>query len=72
MFFILGLLFDWRSIATWDWTHINRLSGVVDITMRLTIAIVVAILFGLSSDAIFFGWFLPRLLTRNSRGGGAS
>ncbi len=61
-FFIIDMLLNWRSVAGWDWRHINRLSGAFDVIVSLSLAVCGAILFGFLSDLAFYGWFLPKLL----------
>jgi hypothetical protein len=61
-FFVVYMLLDWRSVAGWDWRHINRLSGAFAVVVSLARVVGGAILFGIFLELMFFGWFMPKLL----------
>jgi hypothetical protein len=52
-FFVIYMLLDWRSVAGWEWRHINRLSGAFDVVVSLALAVGGAILFGIFFEFMF-------------------
>ncbi len=65
IFFALSILLDWKSIALWDWKHINHAAGAFDVAVRLAIEVGAAILFALIFDVVF-RWLWPKFSRSHS------
>ena len=68
IFFVITFLFSWRSVAAWDWRHIENLSGAVNVLFHLGSLACAALFFGLLFELSYFGWLMPKFLQRRSQG----
>jgi hypothetical protein len=59
-YFVISLLFGWRSAASWDWGHLKNWSGAGNVLFHLLSSAGSAFLFGVLFEAIYFGWFVPK------------